>query len=317
MLNTTLHGQQLAVRRIMPWISRIQRGLTRDDGPAGVFLFLGPTGTGKTRLGKELARYVYGNEDEMLFFEMGQFKAKESINMFIGSSNYYHCHDGGQLPNGLRDHPECVVVFDEIEKADITVFNAMLRFVDEGLVTEPSGSVRDGRKCIIVMTSNAGQAWLRQHVNEHPDTSENPDRLATRVLEEASKELATMGFDPEFMQRVDECIPFLPLSLTTCRQIVDGVLKKTLLEFEGKGVMIEIPDDVSDLLAKCTFDASRDQGARAAPRAVNKYITGPAIDILVPFAENGEALPPNLIAVACGKDGISLEISNGNGSKTT
>jgi ATP-dependent Clp protease ATP-binding subunit ClpA len=310
-INGTIFGQPTAVARISPWISRFRFGITRGNRPAGVFLFLGPTGTGKTQLGKELARYVYGSEDEMLFFEMGTFNTKESMNMFIGSPPGYVGYGEGKLTNGLRDHPECVVLFDEIEKADITVFDALLRFADEGKISDPAGPVRDGRKCIIVLTSNAGQSWLREHVKENPDSRENPEMLSDQLFEAAMRELAAKGFRPEFLGRVDERITFVPFSTATCRQIVDGVLKKELPQFEDKGVTIEIPDDVRDILAKFTFDTAMDQGARGAPRAVNTYIISPAIDILSPFQERGDPLPPRLKAVALGKDGVRADGQNG------
>lgn len=306
-INATIFGQPTAIARISPWISRFRFGITRGSRPAGVFLFLGPTGTGKTQLGKELARYVYGNEDEILFFEMGTFNAKESMNMFIGSPPGYVGYGEGKLTNGLRDHPECVVLFDEIEKADISVFDALLRFADEGKISDPAGPVRDGRKCIIVLTSNAGQTWLRKHVKEHPDSLDSPDLLSDELFEAAMRELAAKGFRPEFLGRVDERITFVPFSIATCRQIVDGVLSKELPQFEERGVTIEIPEEVRDILAKFTFDTAMDQGARGAPRAINTYIISPAIDLLSPFQERGDPLPPRIIAVALGKDGVSAD----------
>lgn len=303
-INATIFGQQSAVAKISPWISRFRFGIVRDGRPAGVFLFLGPTGTGKTQLGKELARYVYGNEDEMLFFEMGQFCTKESMNQFIGSPPGYIGYGEGKLTNGLRDHPECVVLFDEIEKADISVFDALLRFADEGKISDPAGPVRDGRKCIIVLTSNAGQTWLREHVKEHPDARENPDLLADQLFEAAMKELAAKGFRPEFLGRLDERITFLPFSMATCRQIVDGVLMKELPKFEEKGSKIVVPEDVRAILAKFTFDAAMDQGARGAPRAVNTYIISPVIDLLAPIQERGDLLPSTITAVLLGVDGM-------------
>jgi len=300
-INGTIFGQQSAVDRIAPWISRFRFGLPRGNRPAGVFLFLGPTGAGKTQLGKELARYVYGSEDEMLFLEMGQFKTKESMNMFIGSPPGYVGYGEGKLTNGLRDHPECVVLFDEIEKADVSVFDTLLRFADEGKISDPAGPVRDGRKCIIVMTTNAGQNWLRLHVKEHPEARENPEALAEQLFEAATKELAAAGYRPEFLGRIDERITFLPFSKATCRQIVDSNLKKELAMIKDlKGVEVTVPDDVREFLALCAFDKAMDEGARGAPRAVNQYVISPIIDLLSPYAEHGEALPKALQAVLLG-----------------
>jgi ATP-dependent Clp protease ATP-binding subunit ClpC len=182
-----------------------------------------------------------------------------------------------------------------------------LRFADEGKISDPAGPVRDGRKCIIVLTSNAGQTWLRDHVKEYPESRENPEMLSDQLFEAAMRELAVKGFRPEFLGRVDERITFVPFSTATCRQIVDGVLKKELPQFEDRGVMIEIPEEVRDILAKFTFDTAMDQGARGVPRAVNTYIISPAIDILSPLQERGDPLPTRLVAVALGKDGVSAD----------
>ncbi len=204
-----------------------------------------------------------------------------------------------------------MVLFDEIEKADISVFDALLRFADEGKISDPAGPVRDGRKCIIVLTSNAGQTWLRDHVRDHPEVRENPECLAEPLFDAAMKELAAKGFRPEFMGRIDERITFFPFSRATCRQIVDQVLQNDLPQFEEKGVQIHIPDDVRDILAQCTYDTAMDQGARGAPRAVNKFIIGPAIAKLAPIAERGDTLPAKLTAVALGQGGMTAEGESG------
>ncbi len=307
-INGTIFGQQVAVKRIEPWIKRLRFGIPRDGRPAGVFLFLGPTGTGKTQLAKELARYVYGDEDQLLFLEMGQFNSKESMNIFIGAPPGYVGYGEGKLTNGLRDKPECVVLFDEIEKAHIQVFDALLRFADEGIISDPAGPVRDGRKCIIVMTTNAGQQWLRDHVKDNAEARNNPESLVAQLFDAATKELAKNGFRPEFLGRVDEKITFLPFSVPTCRQIVDNILRKELAKFaELKRVTIEVPDKVRDILAQSAFDRAMEEGARGAPRAVNEHIVSPAIDILSDCEERGEMLPPGLIASVLGIDKISLE----------
>jgi len=269
-------GQDAAIQRVLPWIKRLRFGLPRDGRPAAVLLFLGPTGTGKTQVAKELARYVFGDEEMLLFLEMGQFKTKESMSGFIGAPPGYVGYGEGKLTNGLRDKPECVVLFDEIEKADVQVFDTLLRFADEGMISDPAGPIRDGRKCIIVMTTNAGQSWLR----ENQDKRDSPD-LSSLLFQAALEELKKAGFRPEFLGRVDERITFLPFTLETCRLIVDGVLERELEKFlRLKDVSIVVPEEVRALLADRTYERTSDEGARGAPRAVNEFIVTPAIDRL-------------------------------------
>ena len=304
-----IRGQNAAIDRVLPWIKRLRFGLRRDERPAAVFLFLGPTGTGKTQLAKELARYVFGDESRLIFLEMGQFKTRESMSGFIGAPPGYVGYGEGKLTNGLRDQPECVVLFDEIEKADTQVFDTLLRFADEGMISDPAGPVRDGRKCIIVMTTNAGQAWLRDHLIANPLAHDDVPTLTKRLFEEATKELQSRGFRPEFLGRIDERICFLPFTRAICREIIDDVLARELAKFEKQQVTIEITDSVRVCLAEKAYLRCTDEGARGAPRAVNEFIVTPAIDLLTSDAtEQDETGPRHLIASLRGRSEVVLEV---------
>ncbi|MCA9179142.1 MAG: ATP-dependent Clp protease ATP-binding subunit [Planctomycetales bacterium] len=306
-LHRRICGQETAIERTVPWVKRLRFGLPRDGRPAAVFLFLGPTGAGKTQLAKELARFVFGDPDKLIFLEMGQFKTKESMSAFIGAPPGYVGYGEGLLTNGLKDKPESVVLFDEIEKASVEVFDVLLRFADEGMINDPAGPVRDGTQCVIVMTTNAGQAWLREEVIANPELRGDTESLPELLLDAARKELAEKGFRPEFLGRVDECISFLPFSVATCRKIVDLVLEGELKKFRDlKGIEIEVSEEARDVMAAKAYARSMDEGARGAPRAVNEAIVTPAIDLLT--REEHELNPPKqLIASVADRDQIILE----------
>ncbi|HUW56010.1 MAG TPA: AAA family ATPase [Planctomycetota bacterium] len=301
-VNNRIRGESQAVAKVIPWIKRLRFGLSRDNRPAAVLLFLGPTGTGKTQMAKELARYVYGSEDALLFLEMGQFQTKESMSGFVGAPPGYVGYGDGKLTNGLRDKPECVVLFDEIEKAAVEVFDSLLRFADEGLISDPAGPVRDGSRCIIVMTTNAGQTWLQDEYFEIQQTTQDPDRLAERLakarkdehlpgnlLNAAKEQLKGKGFRPEFIGRVDELVTFLPLDLETCRYITEDILKTEAEKLMHlKGIELIVEEEALDSLAREAMLRSLAEGARGVPRTINERVINRLIDVVLPMEERGD-----------------------------
>jgi ATP-dependent Clp protease ATP-binding subunit ClpA len=318
-LNRRIRGQPQAIDRIIPWVKRLRFGLVREGRPAAVLLFLGPTGAGKTQLAKELARYVYGDEDMMVFIEMGQFQTRESMSMFIGAPPGYVGYGEGKLTNGLRDKPESVILFDEIEKAHIQVFDVLMRFADEGLISDPAGPIRDGRHCIIVMTTNAGQIWLQNDHLKVYDTARHPDQLAEvlararadadlpkQLLGAARTELQQKGFRPEFIGRVDELITFLPFDKVTCREIMEDVLESEANKLLNlKGIETEVDPGALEVLTTKALLRCLTEGARCIPRIVNEYIINKAIDILTDLEE--KQMPAHKLKVFEYNLGIEVE----------
>jgi ATP-dependent Clp protease ATP-binding subunit ClpC len=240
---------------------------------------------------------------------MGQFKTKESMSGLIGAPPGYVGYGDGKLTNGLRDRPECVVLFDEIEKADTQVFDTVLRFADEGVISDPAGPIRDGRRSIIVMTTNAGQQWLWSHLKSNPKARENPAALSAALFDAAMEELRQRNFRPEFLGRVDERICFLPFTLETCRRITDQVLASELKKFAERKIVIEVHENARQVLARHAFARSLEEGARGVPRTINELIITPAIDRLAEHElEDGTYGLGRLVATQRGIDGVELGV---------
>ena len=275
-LQKRLVGQDDAIDRILPYVQRMRFGFTTPGRPVGVFLFCGQSGSGKTEMAKELARAVYGSEENLIFLEMGQFNAPESMNIFVGAPPGYVGYGEGKLTNGLRDKPRAVVLFDEVEKAHAKVLDALLRFLDEGKIDDPAGPVRDGGQCIVILTSNLGADALSQLWKQ----VENNINWRNIVREKLREEFKRNQFRPEFLNRVDELILFRTLTPPDYAEIARRLLERDL-ERLRKDREIDVAADASVARAIGEYCGSIYEGARAAQRLTQSVVITPVIDFIL------------------------------------
>ncbi len=274
-LEQTLHkrviGQEEAVSSVAKAVRRGRVGLKDPKRPIGSFLFLGPTGVGKTELSKTLSEALFGNEDSMIRVDMSEYMEKHSVAKMIGSPPGYVGHDdGGQLSEQVRRHPYSVVLFDEIEKAHPDVFNILLQVLDDGHITDSQGRKVDFRNTVIIMTSNAGaQAIIdpkKLGFNAREDAADDYKRMKSNVLNEIK-----LIFRPEFLNRIDEIIVFHPLGKPEMKKIV-GLMCKDVVNRakEQMGIHLAIRDSVKEYIVETGTDQK--YGARPLRRAVQSKL---------------------------------------------
>ena len=255
-------GQDKAVQSISSAIQRSRTGLSDPSRPIASFLFLGPTGVGKTELSKALASQLFDSENALIRIDMSEYMEKHSISRLIGAPPGYVGYEaGGQLTEAIRRKPYCVLLFDEIEKAHKDVFNVLLQILDEGRVTDGQGRTTNFKNTIIILTSNLGSELISEN-----DVTNDP---STNIDELINQELKS-NFRPEFLNRLDEIINFEPLKKETLLKVVDLQLNRLRERLEAKGIELEIDDNVLSLITELGYNPS--YGARPLKRVIQKEL---------------------------------------------
>ena len=257
-------GQEEAVRIVANAIRRSRAGLADPRRPNGSFLFLGPTGVGKTELCKALAEFLFDTEESMVRIDMSEFMEKHSVARLIGAPpGYVGYEEGGYLTEAVRRRPYAVILLDEVEKAHPDVFNVLLQVLDDGRLTDGQGRTVDFRNAVVIMTSNLGSSVIQEHAGE-----KNYVRMKSAVME-----IVQQNLRPEFINRIDDIVVFHPLGTAQIRAIVDiqlGQLRRRLID---RGLDLQLDDRARDLLGEAGFDPV--YGARPLKRAIQQQIENP------------------------------------------
>jgi len=278
-LKTRVIGQDEAVEKITKAILRNRIGLKDPNRPIGSFIFLGPTGVGKTQLAKELAKFVFGDSDAMIRVDMSEYMEKFNSTKLIGAPPGYVGHEeGGQLTEKVRRKPYSVVLFDEIEKAHPDIFNTLLQILDEGMITDGLGRKINFKNCLIILTSNVGQRKAAEFGGGVGFGAQREEVREKESKNTIKKELEKM-FPPEFINRLDEIIYFNSLSQEDLIKIIDVELKKMTPRFEEIGYKITITKDLKEKIAEKGYDPKF--GARPLKRILQKYIEDTIAELVV------------------------------------
>lgn len=282
-------GQEEAITLISEAVRRSRAGLQDADRPIGSFIFMGPTGVGKTELARTLAEFLFDDEKALVRIDMSEYMEKHSVSRLIGAPpGYIGFEEGGQLTEVVRRRPYAVVLFDEIEKAHADVFNILLQILDDGRLTDGQGRTVNFRNTIIIMTSNIGSQYLAKQDSKDMDN---------RVMEDLRH-----TFRPEFLNRIDEIIIFQSLSRENLKGIVEIQLKKLAEHLAQKKVHITLTEDAKEVIAECGYDPS--YGARPLKRTIQRLIVNPLSKKIL----SGEFKEDDAVQVDVSKASASKEL---------
>ncbi|MEM8903954.1 MAG: ATP-dependent Clp protease ATP-binding subunit [Actinomycetota bacterium] len=267
-LHKRIIGQQDAIRAVAQATRRTRAGLKDPKRPGGSFIFLGPSGVGKTELAKTLAEFLFGDEEALISLDMSEYMEKHTVSRLVGSPpGYVGYEEGGQLTEAVRRKPFSVVLFDEIEKGHPDVFNTLLQILEEGRLTDSQGRSVDFRNTVLIMTSNLGTADLRKAT---VGFTKSDEAVSYERMKEKVNDALKQHFRPEFLNRIDDTIVFHELSQDEVTQIVDLMIAKTNVQLASQGLGIELTDASKTWLARKGYDPTL--GARPLRRAIQRYV---------------------------------------------
>ncbi|MCD5002007.1 ATP-dependent Clp protease ATP-binding subunit [Enterococcus saccharolyticus] len=300
-LHQRVVGQDEAVQAVSRAIRRARSGLKDPNRPIGSFMFLGPTGVGKTELAKALAEAMFGSEDALIRVDMSEFMEKYSTSRLIGSPPGYVGYDeGGQLTEKVRSKPYSVILLDEVEKAHQDVFNILLQVLDDGHLTDSKGRRVDFRNTILIMTSNIGATELREEKNvgfNVVDASKDHKAMQKRILEELKK-----AYRPEFLNRIDETVVFRSLKQDEIHQIVKIMSRSVIKRLAEQDIQLKITPAALDVIGKAGFDP--EYGARPIRRALQKEVEDRLSEALL----SGQIQLGNQVTIGASKGTITLNV---------
>ena len=286
-LHRRVVGQDSAIRAISNAVRRARAGLQDPNRPLGSFIFLGPTGVGKTELARALAEFLFDDEHAMVRIDMSEYQEKHTVSRLIGAPpGYVGYEEGGQLTEAVRRRPYAVVLFDEIEKAHPEVFNTLLQLLDDGRLTDGQGRTVDFRNTLVIMTSNRGSEFWQG---------------GRTVSRDELQRILSVHFRPEFLNRIDEIVVFQPLSRQDLAEIVQIQVRRLSEMLAEKGFQIEVTPAARDFLAETGYDP--DYGARPLKRAIQRELQDPlALRVL-----SGDFQPGARILVDRGPEGLTFQ----------